>query len=80
MKKVIVRGKRSKTLSEVKPVESISKNLQSFLEISPVQKEVLPSQMCETMLMSTRILSDEREIIPHREIARTNSVIQVCLT
>ena len=43
MKKVIVRGKRSKTLSEVKPVESISKNLQSFLEISPVQKEVLPS-------------------------------------
>ena len=34
-------GKRSKTLSEVKPVENISKNLQSFLEISPVQKEVL---------------------------------------
>ena len=31
-------GKRSKTLSEVKPVENISKNLQSFLEISPVQK------------------------------------------
>ena len=42
-KKVIVRGKRSKTLSEVKPVESISKNLQSFLEISPMQKEVLLS-------------------------------------
>ena len=37
------RGKRSKTLSEVKPVKNISKNLQSFLEISPVQKEVLPS-------------------------------------
>ena len=36
------RGKRSKTLNEVKPVENISKNLQSFLEISPVQKEVLP--------------------------------------
>ena len=32
-KKVIDRGKRSKTLSEVKPVENISKNLQSFLEI-----------------------------------------------
>ena len=30
-------------MSEVKPVENISKNLQSFLEISPVQKEVLPS-------------------------------------
>ena len=42
-KKVIDRGKRSKTLSEVKPVENINKNLQSFLEISPVQKEVLLS-------------------------------------
>ena len=40
---VIDRGKRSKTLSEVKPVENISKNLESFLEISLVQKEVLPS-------------------------------------
>ena len=49
-KKVIDRGKRSKTLSEVKPVENISKNLQSFLEISPVN--------CETMHTSTRILSD----------------------
>ena len=29
--KVIDRGKRSKTLSEVKPVENINKNLQSFL-------------------------------------------------
>ena len=28
---------------EVKPVENINKNLQSFLEISPVQKEVLLS-------------------------------------
>ena len=35
--------KRSTTLSEVKPVKNISKNLQSFLEISPAQKEVLPS-------------------------------------
>ena len=43
MKKVIDRGKRSKTLSEIKPVENISKNLWSFLEICPVQKEVLPS-------------------------------------
>ena len=40
---MIDRGKKSKSLSEVKPVENISKNLQSFLEISPVQKEVLPS-------------------------------------
>ena len=41
MKEVMDRGKGSKTLSEVKPVENVSKNLQSFLEISPVQKEVL---------------------------------------
>ena len=40
---MIDRGKRSKTLSEVKPVENINKNLQSFLEISPMQKEVLLS-------------------------------------
>ena len=43
MKKVIDRGKRSKALSEVKPIESISKNPQSFLETNPVQKEVLLS-------------------------------------
>ena len=43
MKRVIGKGKRSKTLSEVKAAENISKNLQSFLEISPVQKEVLLS-------------------------------------
>ena len=41
-KKGIDRGKRTKTVSEVKPVDNISKNLQSFLEISSVQKEVLP--------------------------------------
>ena len=38
LKKVIDRGKRSKTMSEVKPVENINKNMQSFLEISPMQK------------------------------------------
>ena len=42
-KNVIDGGKRSKTLSEVKPVQNISKNLQSFLEISLVQKILLPS-------------------------------------
>ena len=42
-KKVIDRRKRGKTSSEVKLVEHISKNTQSFLEISPVQKEVLLS-------------------------------------
>ena len=43
MKKVIKRGKRSKPLSEVKPVGNMNKNLRSFLEISPVQKEDLLS-------------------------------------
>ena len=38
---MIDRGKRSKMLSELKPVENISKNKQSFLEISPVQNKVL---------------------------------------
>ena len=43
MKKVIDRRKRSKTLNEVKLIENIGKNPQSFLEISPVQKEALLS-------------------------------------
>ena len=42
-KKVIDRGKRSKTLCEIRPVNEINKNLQSFLEMSSVQKEGLPS-------------------------------------
>ena len=37
------RGKRSNKLSEVKSVEKISKNLQSFLDINAMQKEVLLS-------------------------------------
>ena len=52
---MIDREKRSKTLSEVKPVESINENLQSFLEISPMQKEVLRES---SMDMSNKILSD----------------------
>ena len=40
--KVIHRGKRSKTLSEVKPVEN-STNLQGFLGLIAMQNEVLPS-------------------------------------
>ena len=42
-KDVIEWEKRNKMLSQVKPVENISNNLQSFLEIIPVQKKVLPS-------------------------------------
>ena len=40
---MINRGKRSKTLSEVRPVKNVSKNPLSFLEIRPIQKEVLHS-------------------------------------
>ena len=42
-KKVIDREKAIETLSEVKQVKNITKNLHSFLEVSPVQKEVLLS-------------------------------------
>ena len=42
-KEAIDIGKRSKTMNDVKPIKNIGKNLQSFLEIRPVQKEVLPS-------------------------------------
>ena len=38
---MIDRRKRSKILSEVKLVENTCKHLQDFLEIKPVQKEVL---------------------------------------
>ena len=38
------RGKRSITLSEVNPVKIVSKNLQSFLEVSPVKKELVHSR------------------------------------
>ena len=43
IKNVIDRGKTSKTLGEVKLVKNISKKPQSFLEINPFQKKVLPS-------------------------------------
>ena len=52
------RGKRSKALGEVKPVENINKNRQSFPEISPVQKEVLLSHKLRDHAYDTRILSD----------------------
>ena len=37
--KLMDRGKRSKAMNGVKSVKKISKNLQTFLEISPVQTE-----------------------------------------
>ena len=71
-KTVIDRGKRSKTLNEINPVENISKNLQSFLEISLVQKEVLLLHKLKTMNMSNRNFLNERKATRHIEISRIN--------
>ena len=38
---MVQRRKRIETLNKVKSFENINKNLQSFLEISPVQKEAI---------------------------------------
>ena len=46
-KKVINIIIRSNTLKEVKPVKNINKNLESFLDIPLVQKEVSPSNKLE---------------------------------
>ena len=57
-KKVIDRGKRSRTIRKVKPFQNIHKNLQSFLEISLVHKDTSFLHMNhKTMHMSSRILS-----------------------
>ena len=40
---MIDRAKRSETLDEVKVVENLNKNPENFLEMSPLQKEVLLS-------------------------------------
>ena len=42
-KKVINGVKTSKKLSKVKSFQNMSKNLQTFLEISLMEKEVIPS-------------------------------------
>ena len=39
----INRGKTTNRLNEVEPVENVNNNLQSYLEVSPRLKEVLPS-------------------------------------
>ena len=43
-----IEEKESKTPSEIKQEKNISKNLQSFLEIRPMQKEVLQGQSIVT--------------------------------
>ena len=42
-KETINKRKISKTLNELKLVKNINKNSESFLEVSPVQKQVTPS-------------------------------------
>ena len=49
--------KRSNAPSEVKPLENISKNLQSLLEMLCKSKSFLHIN-CKTMYLSSRILSD----------------------
>ena len=64
-KKVINRGKRSKTLSEVKPVTNISKSPQAILEIRLTQEQVFPSHKLQDYAY-------KRTIAPNREVTRTN--------
>ena len=62
---VIDIRKRSNAPNQVKPVENINKNPQSFSEISLVQKEhTLLYINCKAMYMSKRILSELTEYNP----------------
>ena len=76
MKKVIDKGKRSKTLSEVKQVENISKNLQNFLEIIPCKRKPFLHINCETMHTSTRTLSDYQRQLSHPGLSRIKQECQ----
>ena len=70
---------RKKTLSEIKLVENVSKNLKSFLEITPVQKKVLISHKLQDHAYEWWNLF-RLKITSHWEIDRINGVIQVCVT
>ena len=43
MKREIDKGKRSKTLNEVKPAKNIIMNPQSFPQVNLIQEEIFPS-------------------------------------
>ena len=45
---MISSRKRRKILSEVRPAENIGRTSQRFLEVSLMQKEILPSRNCKT--------------------------------
>ena len=69
MKKVIDKEKRSKTLSAVKLVKNNSKNLKRFLEIRPVQKELLPSyKLRDHAYEYKKPFGLKEDLTSHREI------------
>ena len=57
-KKLINRGKTGKAPNKEKPVKHINNNTQSFLEISPVQKEAQFWHKLQGLHMSNEILLD----------------------
>ena len=69
-KEEIDRGKRSKTLNEVELVENIKKNSESFLEISPMQKEVPPSHKLQGHACEQQNPFGLKEDNPLQRIAR----------
>ena len=62
--------KTKNVIYEIKPVKNLNKNLQSFLEISPEQKELPPSHILQNHAYEN--LSDLKKITPHRETGRIN--------
>ena len=73
--KVIDREKKSNTISEDKSVENISKKPQSFLEMSPVEKEVFLSHKLQDQLKNPLELKEDNPSEKSPEW-----VIQFCLT
>ena len=55
---MIDKEKRRKTWIEVKPVENYNKIPDSFLEKSPMEKEVPPSHKSQDHAKSSRLLLD----------------------
>ena len=58
-------------LQREKPVKNVGQNLQSFLEISPVQKEVLSSHKLRTMHIGNRNPFKSKKDIPSQRNCQT---------
>ena len=68
-------------VKSVVTVENIVKNLQSFLEISPMEKEVLPSyKLWDHAYEYWNPFRLKEDDLLQRKIARIIWVIQVCFT